>query len=260
MQSTKANAKISSTRIPQAQKKKPAAFAVSTPSSSEVEISAVAPPEVESAAGDKAAVVVQPKAPLLALEGWGLASYSSSDEEGEAKPKPAAGAKKVKPSAGNKTAAKSRTPSKEKYLLSASKNKKSAAQQDQKTKPEDDLFTRGATAGFGDELLTSSAFDPFADGDDASSTASGAGAVVHLRWHQRNGRKSLTTVQGISAAYNYAKILRDLKRELCCNGIVVEDEELGSVIQLQGDHRKAVAAFIVKAGMATKANVKIHGA
>ncbi|OEL20547.1 hypothetical protein BAE44_0018431, partial [Dichanthelium oligosanthes] len=37
----------------------------------------------------------------------------------------------------------------------------------------------------------------------------------------------LTTMQGLSAAYNYAKILRDLKRELCYSGIVVEDEDLG---------------------------------
>lgn len=256
MQSTTTNTKISSARIPQSQKTKSAAAVVSTSSSSEVETSAVAPLKVEDAAVDKAAAV-QAKAPLLALEGWGLASYSSSDDEEEAKP--AAGAKKVKATTGNKTAAKGRTPSKEKYLLSA--GKKPAAQQDKKAKPEDDLFTAGATAGFGDELLSS--FDPFADADDGSSAAArcggGGGAAVHLRLQQRNGRKSLTTVQGISAAYNYAKILRDLKRELCCSGIVVEDEDLGSVIQLQGDHRKAVAAFIVKAGMAAKANVKVHG-
>ncbi|OEL12882.1 Protein translation factor SUI1-like protein, partial [Dichanthelium oligosanthes] len=83
--------------------------------------------------------------------------------------------------------------------------------------------------------------------------------VVHLRTQQRNGRKSLTTVQWLSAAYNYAKILRDVKRELCCSGIVVEDEDLGNVVQLQGDHRKAIAAFLVKVGIVTKANVKIHG-
>ena len=82
---------------------------------------------------------------------------------------------------------------------------------------------------------------------------------MHLHVQQRNGKKRLTTVQGLSAAYNYARILWDLKRELCCSGVVVEDEELGSVIQLQGDHRKAVVAFLVKAGMASKANVKVHG-
>ncbi|OEL23382.1 hypothetical protein BAE44_0015599 [Dichanthelium oligosanthes] len=62
-----------------------------------------------------------------------------------------------------------------------------------------------------------------------------------------------------SAAYNYAKIFRDLKRELCCSGIVVKDEDLGNVVQLQGDRRKAVTAFLIKAGIVTKANVKILG-
>ncbi|OEL22570.1 Protein translation factor SUI1-like protein [Dichanthelium oligosanthes] len=111
-----------------------------------------------------------------------------------------------------------------------------------------------AAAGVSELLLTS--FDPFVDterGDDEDGGAPAAPRddVVHLRTQQRNGHKSLTTVQGLSAAYNYAKILRNLKRELCCSGIVVEDEDLSNVVQLQGDHRKAVAAFLVKAGIVT---------
>jgi translation initiation factor 1 len=159
-------------------------------------------------------------------------------------------------------AAKGRAPSKDRYLLPA--GKKHAKREDEKAKPEaDDQFMPGAAAaGVGELLLTS--FDPFADAERGDDEDGGVPAtprddVVHLRTQQRNGRKSLTTVQGLSAAYNYAKILRDLKRELCCSGIVVEDEDLGNVVQLQGDHRKAVAAFLVKAGIVTKANVKIHG-
>ena len=33
--------------------------------------------------------------------------------------------------------------------------------------------------------------------------------------------------------------------EFCCNGNVVEDVELGKVIQLQGDQRKNVSTFLV---------------
>jgi translation initiation factor SUI1 len=50
------------------------------------------------------------------------------------------------------------------------------------------------------------------------------------------------------------------KRELYCNGTVVEDKELGNVIQLQGDHRKKVAAFIAKAGLAKTDCIKVHTA
>ena len=34
--------------------------------------------------------------------------------------------------------------------------------------------------------------------------------------------------------------------EFCCNGSVVEDQELGKVIQLQGDQRKNVSDFMIK--------------
>ncbi|CAO2043821.1 unnamed protein product [Urochloa humidicola] len=262
MQSTKANNKnqISSARIPGAQKKP----AVST-SSSEVEASNVAPSEVEAKKASNKKV--SPPAPL-ALEGWGLASYSSDDDEDEKPTKPAAAAasKKGTKAGAKPTATKGRAPSKDRYLLASAKKGQKA--KPDPTEPEDQLMPGGpAAGGIGDELLLSS-FDPFADaelaggeGDGASAAKAGGkgGGAVHLRMQQRNGKKSLTTVQGLSAAYNYGKILRDLKRELCCSGIVVEDEDLGSVIQLQGDHRKAVGAFLVKAGMVSKANVKIHG-
>uniref|UniRef100_A0A2P2LMM5 Protein translation factor SUI1 isogeny n=1 Tax=Rhizophora mucronata TaxID=61149 RepID=A0A2P2LMM5_RHIMU len=90
-----------------------------------------------------------------------------------------------------------------------------------------------------------SAFDPFAE---ANAEDSGAGSkdYVHVRIQQRNGRKSLTTVQGLKKEFSYNKILKDLKKEFCCNGTVVQDPELGQVIQLQGDQRKNVATFLVQ--------------
>ncbi|XP_052179168.1 protein translation factor SUI1 homolog 2 [Diospyros lotus] len=101
-------------------------------------------------------------------------------------------------------------------------------------------------------------FDPFAD---AKAEDSGAGTkeYVHVRVQQRNGRKSLTTVQGLKKEFSYNKILKDLKKEFCCNGTVVQDPELGKVIQLQGDQRKNVSTFLVQAGIVKKDNIKIHG-
>ncbi|KAI4319848.1 hypothetical protein MLD38_033398 [Melastoma candidum] len=101
-------------------------------------------------------------------------------------------------------------------------------------------------------------FDPFAD---ATAEDSGAGTkdYVHVRVQQRNGRKSLTTVQGLKKEFSYNKILKDLKKEFCCNGTVVQDPELGQVIQLQGDQRKNVSTFLVQAGIVKKDQIKIHG-
>ena len=161
MQSTKANKKISSARIPGAQEK---AVAVSPSSSFKLEATGgVAPSE--------------DKAPL-ALEGWGLASYSDEDED-EVKAKPAA------PKKQGKSTGKARAPSKDRYLL-----KKPAAQQDQKAKPEpEDQLMLGPAAGLG-ELLSS--FDPFADAertDEEDAPAAPRGGVVHLRVQQRSGKK-----------------------------------------------------------------------
>ncbi|KAI5340351.1 PREDICTED: translation [Prunus dulcis] len=103
-----------------------------------------------------------------------------------------------------------------------------------------------------------SAFDPFADAN-AEDSGAGTKEYVHVRVQQRNGRKSLTTVQGLKKEYSYNKILKDLKKEFCCNGTVVEDPELGQVIQLQGDQRKNVSSFLVQAGIVKKEDIKLHG-
>ncbi|KAJ6860084.1 hypothetical protein NC651_036428 [Populus alba x Populus x berolinensis] len=37
----------------------------------------------------------------------------------------------------------------------------------------------------------------------------------------------MTTVLGLKKEYSYSKILKDLKKEFCCNGTVVQDPDLG---------------------------------
>ncbi|GAB2210134.1 hypothetical protein Drorol1_Dr00015392 [Drosera rotundifolia] len=58
------------------------------------------------------------------------------------------------------------------------------------------------------------AFDPFAEAD-AEDSGPGTKEYVHIRIQQRNGRKSLTTVQGLKKEFNYNKILKELKKEFC---------------------------------------------
>ncbi|KAG9454029.1 hypothetical protein H6P81_006933 [Aristolochia fimbriata] len=108
------------------------------------------------------------------------------------------------------------------------------------------------------DLQIPTPFDPFAEAN-ADDSGAGSKEYVHVRIQQRNGRKSLTTVQGLRKEFSYNKILKDLKKEFCCNGTVVEDAELGQVIQLQGDQRKNVSTFLVQAGIVKKEHIKIHG-
>ena len=69
---------------------------------------------------------------------------------------------------------------------------------------------------------------------------------------ERNGRKTLTTVQGLPKKFDQKKILKVIKKKFACNGTIVSDNEMGEVIQLQGDQRKDVQEFLVdkKEGLA----------
>ncbi|KAG7539684.1 hypothetical protein FFLO_03401 [Filobasidium floriforme] len=148
-------------------------------------------------------------------------------------------------------------------------------------------------------MLNLQSRDPFADADfgsPASSATAGAkanasrtstpkidddlggvaGGKIHIRIQQRNGRKTLTTVQGLDKAYDPKKILKAFKKEFACNGNVVSSEEaelgadapepavpagktkpnFGQVIQLQGDQRNAVRDFLVSTGIVSEREAK----
>jgi translation initiation factor 1 len=114
-------------------------------------------------------------------------------------------------------------------------------------------------------------YDPFADtgdsgevnkpvvGQEKASKAQATGQnYIHIRIQQRNGRKTLTTLQGLPKEYDQKKILKAFKKEFACNGTLVDDEELGQVIQLQGDQRQKVSEFLIEEGI-NKTDVKVHG-
>jgi translation initiation factor 1 len=83
---------------------------------------------------------------------------------------------------------------------------------------------------------------------------------IHIRNQQRNGRKSLTTVQGIPVKYSLNKIIKYLKSQLNCNGTIVDDAEHGQIIQLHGDKRKEIADFLYEQGISERESIKVHGA
>ncbi len=83
--------------------------------------------------------------------------------------------------------------------------------------------------------------------------------ALDIRIQQRNGRKTLTTVQGLPKDFDQKRILKAFKKDFACNGTLVNDDELGEVIQLQGDHRAKVGQFLINEKIAKKEDVKIHG-
>jgi len=105
-------------------------------------------------------------------------------------------------------------------------------------------------------LLNTQQIDPFKDtGDDDHQPQN----YIHIRIQQRNGRKTLTTLQGLPQQYDQKRILKALKKDFACNGNVVKDEELGDVIQLQGDQRVKIQDFLSGSLNISKKNIKVHG-
>lgn len=66
-------------------------------------------------------------------------------------------------------------------------------------------------------------------------------------------------VQGINPKINKKTILKECKKKFNCNGTIVDDPELGDIIQLQGDQRKLVAQFLIDEKIAKKDVIKVHG-
>lgn len=83
--------------------------------------------------------------------------------------------------------------------------------------------------------------------------------LIHIRLQQRNGRKTLTTIQGLTTDYDLKKITKTLKKEFACNGCIIEHPEFGEVIQLQGDQRENVKKFFILTEMAKEDQIKTHG-
>ncbi len=83
--------------------------------------------------------------------------------------------------------------------------------------------------------------------------------LIHVRCQQRNGRKMITTVEGISPMYSQHRIVKKMKKFFNCNGNVHTEKDFGEVIQLQGDQRQHVKNFLETCGLAKEHQIKLHG-
>ena len=89
--------------------------------------------------------------------------------------------------------------------------------------------------------------------DDVSSTS------IHIRLQSRNGRKSISSISGLDTDLDFKKLCKYLKKNFKCNGSVSEDENLGKVIILQGDHCKNIKLFLVDNNICLEDKIIIHG-
>ena len=104
--------------------------------------------------------------------------------------------------------------------------------------------------------------DPFKD-YDFGKEVSVAKNKYHIRVQQRNGRKCITTLDGLEEDLDLKRICKAMREAFSCNGNVImkEDEETG-VIQLQGDQRENIKQWLLEQQVILKNEVDrivVHG-
>jgi translation initiation factor 1 len=67
---------------------------------------------------------------------------------------------------------------------------------------------------------------------------------VYIKIQPRSGRKNLTIIYGLAVDLDLKKILKFLKKTLNCNGVLLDDEEFGKILQLQGNHKDFIKEFL----------------
>jgi translation initiation factor 1 len=104
-------------------------------------------------------------------------------------------------------------------------------------------------------------FNPLADAfeDAGAGDKAGGEEKVHVRVQQRNGRKCITTVAGLADDLDVKRICKAFKKNFSCNGAVQKDEDVGEVIQLSGDQRTNVKAFLVDQQICHAESIVLHG-
>lgn len=103
--------------------------------------------------------------------------------------------------------------------------------------------------------------DPFADYNFSSEIVMTKNKY-HIRVQQRNGRKCITTLDGLEEDLDLKRICKAMREAFSCNGnIKMKDDDTG-VIQLQGDQRENIKQWLLDMEIILKNEVDrivIHG-
>lgn len=68
----------------------------------------------------------------------------------------------------------------------------------------------------------------------------------HIRVQQRNGRKCITTLDGLEEDLDLKRICKAMREAFSCNGNVkMKDDQETGVIQLQGDQRVNIKQWLL---------------
>ena len=80
---------------------------------------------------------------------------------------------------------------------------------------------------------------------------------VYIKYIKRNGKKCITTIEGLENDLDIKKITKSLKKIFFCNGSIKKDNNEEDVIQLSGDQRDNVKEFLVDQEIIKKEDIII---
>ena len=69
---------------------------------------------------------------------------------------------------------------------------------------------------------------------------------VHIRTEQRNGKKTITLIEGLAGDLDLNKIAKALRRTFKTSACVLTDDFQNHYIKLAGDHRVVVKDFLIR--------------
>lgn len=84
----------------------------------------------------------------------------------------------------------------------------------------------------------------------------------HIRIQQRNGKKAITTLQGLEDDLDVKRICKYMRKSFNCNGNVKKDKFDEDIIQLQGDQRENIKQWLLDQQIIEKQEVSrivVHG-
>ena len=75
-------------------------------------------------------------------------------------------------------------------------------------------------------------------------------------------KKCITSIEGLDEDLDKKRICKAMRKLFNCNGNVIDDEDRGEVIQLQGDQRDNVRTFLLEQTVLEsheKDRIVVHG-
>lgn len=104
--------------------------------------------------------------------------------------------------------------------------------------------------------------DPFTAYDEFKQS-SFAKNKYHIRVQQRNGRKCITTLDGLEEDLDLKRICKAMREAFSCNGsISMKEGDEEGVIQLQGDQREHIKQWLLDQEIILRSEIDrivIHG-